>query len=72
MSRRIIVQIDQPGAAAPPERADLQDYLLIAGLALVIGGVASINWKAAVTLAGLLCLFFHFLVSMQKARRKRS
>jgi hypothetical protein len=70
MRPRIIVQEQRPGGAPaePKARIDFQDWLLVGFLVFTLTGVAFLNWKVALILAGLLCGFFHYLIGAQKAR----
>lgn len=71
--RRIIVQTLRPGGgdAPPASRLDLQDWLLVGFLVFTLTGVAFLNWKVALILAGLLCGFFHYLIGVRNAQEAR-
>jgi len=48
----------------------LSDILVVIGLAILVGTTATIDWRAALYLAGLACVIFGVLVAL--ARRSGS
>ena len=67
--------IEEQGRPVPavqaPESLDLQDVLLIAGIAFAESGALVIWWPSALILAALFCFGFAYLLARgSKAKRK--
>jgi hypothetical protein len=56
-------------APAQRRRIDLQDALLVLGIALFESGVAAIYWPAALILGGVMCLFLTALIERTKPKK---
>lgn len=53
------------------KKLDLQDALLLAGIASIVGGTAAWSRPAAAILFGLFCLFGVLLIERGKVRVKK-
>jgi Na+-transporting NADH:ubiquinone oxidoreductase subunit NqrB len=52
------------------KRIDLQDVLLIAGILLIVGGIAAWSRPAAAIVLGLFCLAFVYSIATSRAPNK--
>jgi hypothetical protein len=55
-------------APAQRQRFDLQDALLVLGVALFESGVAAIYWPSALILGGVMCLLVTALIERAKPK----
>jgi hypothetical protein len=52
------------------KRIDVQDVLLVAGVCLIVGGIAAWSRAAASIVLGLFCLLFVFTIARSGAPNK--